>query len=362
LFFLFFVPAFLPASSLYSPTWGFFLDLPEGYSYTEGNNVDRYSFSGPQGARFDMVVYDNVYSDVGQLSSDVKRRLGSRGEIAFFEYGEKTAALMELRFGDLSGWGLCLELEGDNGNAPLLLALSYAPEKPNMDLFHLSALDSLIPSEREKSLPGPIMEFTFPRGGSVQASIAGTALKATIREHDAEAAQALIEREFALMLHYQSARNWQEAMIRYYRMIYRDSWGRIAEAVSLMGKAGNDPAAKRAFAEKTLAWVQDFKYERDLSGSDFVNLVSALTDGRGDCDSRAMLWALVLMRSDIPAAMMVSREHSHAMGLADISGGGARFESEGVKWLVAETTKKIDIGLISQDMSDPKSWLAILFF
>jgi hypothetical protein len=361
LFFLFLVPAFLPAEPLYSPTWGFALDLPEGYTYTEGNNVDRYSFTGPQGARFDMVVYDNVYSDVDQLSADVKRRLASRGEVAFFEYGEKSAALMELRFGDLSGWGLCLELDRVGGNSPLLLALSYAPEKTNMDLFHFSALDSLIPSEADRSLPGPLMEFTFPRGGLVQAAIAGTALKATIREHDAEAAQALVEREFALMLHYQSARNWQEAMIRYYRMIYRDSWGRLADALSLFGKAGNDPAGRRAFAEKTLAWVQGFHYERDLSGSDFINMVSALTEGRGDCDSRAMLWAMILMRADIPAAMMVSREHSHAMGLADVSGGGARLEAEGVKWLVAETTKKIDIGLIGQDMSNPESWLAILF-
>jgi hypothetical protein len=366
LFFLFLVPAFLPAAPLYSPTWGFALDLPEGYAYAEGNNVDRYSFVGPQGARFDMVVYNNVYSDVEHLSSDVRRRLGNRGEIAFFEYGEKSAALMELSFGDLSGWGLCLELEGGHrppgGNAPLLLALSYAPEKANMDLYHFSALDSLIPSEKEKHIPGPLMEFTFPRGGQVQAGISGTALKVTIREHDAEAAQALIEREFALMLHYQSARNWQEAMIRYYRMIYRDSWGRLADAVSLFGKAGNDPAGRRAFAEKTLAWVQGFDYERDLSGSDFLNLVSALTEGRGDCDNRAMLWAMILMRADIPAAMMVSREHSHAMGLADVSGGGARFEAEGVKWLVAETTKEIDIGLIGQDMSNPESWLAIIFY
>jgi hypothetical protein len=142
-------------------------------------------------------------------------------------------------------------------------------------------------------------------------------------------------------------------------MIYRDSWGRLADAVSPLVKAWNDGG--RAFAGKVLAWIQGFHYERDLSGRDFVNLVSALTEGRGDCDSRAMLWALILMRAEIPAAMMVSREYSHAMGLADLSGGGARFEAEGIKWLVAETTKKIDIGLISQDMSNIESWLAILF-
>jgi hypothetical protein len=367
LIFLFLVPVFLPAEPLYSPTWGFALDLPEGYAYVEGNDIDRYSFAGPHGARFDMVVYDNVYSDVGALSYDVKRRLGSRGEIALFEYGEKAAALLELRMGELTGWGLCMELDGEgangpmSGGAPLLLALSYAPEKANIDVFHLSALDSLIPSEREKHLPGPIMEFTFPRGGRVETAIAGTALKTMIREHDAEAAQTLVEREFALMLHYQSARNWQEAWIRYYRMIYRDSWGRLADAVSPLVKAWNDGVNGRVFAGRALAWIQGFHYERDLSGSDFINLVSALTEGRGDCDSRSMLWALILMRADIPAAMMVSREYSHAMGLAELSGDGARIEAEGIKWLVAETTKKVDIGLISQDMSNAESWLAILF-
>jgi hypothetical protein len=205
------------------------------------------------------------------------------------------------------------------------------------------------------------MEFIFPRGGRVEAAVAGTAFKTLLREHDAEAAQALVEREFALMRHYQFDRNWQEAWIRYYRMIFRDSWDRVAEGVSTLVKAWNNGADGRAFAVKTLAWIQDFRYERDLSGSDFVNLVSALSEGRGDCDSRAMLWAMILMQADIPAAMMVSREYSHAMGLAEISGGGARFEAGGIQWLVAETTKKIDIGLISQDMSNPESWLPILF-
>jgi hypothetical protein len=96
-------------------------------------------------------------------------------------------------------------------------------------------------------------------------------------------------------------------------------------------------------------------------GSDFVNLVSAVTQGRGDCDSRAMLWALILAQADIPAAIMVSREHSHAMGLADIAGTGARFEAEGIKWLVAETTAKVDIGLIGQNVSDIESWLGVIF-
>ncbi|MDR0494839.1 MAG: hypothetical protein LBG95_04345 [Treponema sp.] len=363
LFFLFLPPVLLPAAPLYSPTWGFWLDLPEGYEYVEGNNVDRYSFQGPQGGKFDIAVYNGVYQDAGQLSGDIKRRLGNTGDTSFFEYGDKAAVLMELNFGNYTGWGLCVELgKGTNGKALLMAALAYAPDgKKSMELYHLSALDSLAPSEKEKRLPGPIMEFSFPRGGHKEAAAAGTALRVTIRENDAEAAQALIEREFALLADYQNAPNWQDAWIRYYRAICRDSRDRLSGAVPQLIQNWNKGPDKRAFAEKALAWVQGFVYERDLSGSDFVNLVSALTEGRGDCDSRAMLWAMILMEADIPAAMMVSRDYSHAMGLADIAGSGARFEAGGVKWLVAETTAQVGIGLISQDTSDSSHWLGILF-
>jgi len=361
---LFFVPVLLPAAPLYFSSWGFRLDLPEGYTLVEGNNKDRYSFEGPQGARFDIAVYSGVYPDVARLSKDIERRLENKGNIAFFEYGTKAAALMELRFGDSAGWGLCVEL-GDvnaNGVVPLLLALSYASGKTNMDLYHLSALDSLAPSEAEKHYPGPVMEFSYPRGLPREKAIAGTNLKAMIRENDAEAAQALIDREFALLRVYQSTPDWQEAWIRFYRMIYRDSWDRVADALSQLERNWNKGANKRAFAEKALVFVQGFQYERDLAGSDFVNLVSAVTEGRGDCDSRAMIWAMILTQASVPAAIMVSRDYSHAMGLADVSGSGARFKAGGTNWLVAETTAKVGIGSISKDMSNTKSWIGVLFY
>jgi len=358
------VPALLPAEPLYSPTWGFYLDLPEGYEYTDGNGSDRFSFQNPLGAAVDIAVYHNVYQNVTELSRDVERRLGNKGDVAFFEYGDKAAALMELNFRDYAGWGLCVELGGSSasGSAALLVALAYAPaDKAGMDIYHLSALDSLAPSETDRRRPGPIMEFTYPRGPLQEAPIAGTDLKTLVRQHDAEAAQALIEREFALMRRYEASPDWQEAWIRYYRAIYRDSRDRIADAVVRLERNWNDGDDKRAFAGKALNWIQGFTYERNLAGSDFVNLVSAVTEARGDCDSRAMLWAIILRRADIPAAMMVSRDYSHAMGLADIAGSGARFEAGGVQWLVAETTGKVAIGLIREDVSNAELWLGVLF-
>ncbi|MDR2575010.1 MAG: hypothetical protein LBC52_01050 [Treponema sp.] len=360
----------LPASPLHSTTWGFWLDLPEGYEYIDGNNQDRYSFQGPNKAMFDVVVYNGVYQDVEQMANDVNRRIGNSGEIVIFEYEGKPAAMMDLHFKGFSGWGLCVELAKNNAAArtPFLCALAYSPSSgADMDLFHISALDSIAPSDLEARRPGPIMEFGYPRGETIEIPIKGTAFSALIRENDAEAAQALVDREFNLLRNYENAKGmaqgWQQAWIRFYRAIYRDSWDRMANALFRLEREWNADAGldERAFAEKALDFVQGFTYDRDLEGSDFVNLVTAVSEGRGDCDSRSMLWAMILDQADIPAAMMVSRGHSHAMGLADVPGSGARFDSGGKKWLVAETTDKIGIGLISADMSDIASWLGVIF-
>ncbi|MCL2044187.1 MAG: hypothetical protein FWG89_08615 [Treponema sp.] len=366
LLFLFFFPVVLFAVPLHSPTWGFRLDLPEGYEYADGNNFDRFSFLGPYGAHFDIVVYNGVYRNIEHMMQDVNRRLSNSGDNDLFEYENRAAAIIELTMPNHAGWGLALELAGSAaGNTPLLLALAYAPLSiEHVDLFHLSALDSIAPTMAEMRRPGPIMEFTHPRGEHRQTAIAGTGLNALVRENDAEAAQELVDREFTLLTYYQGDSRWQEAWIRFYRMIYRDSWDRVSDAVFRLERSMNVGAEDRsdsAFAERALTFVQGFSYERDFDGSDFVNLVTAVTEGRGDCDSRAMLWAMILTQANIPAGIMVSRNHSHAMGLADIPGTGARFEADGIRWLVAETTESVDIGLISADMSDVESWLAVLF-
>jgi hypothetical protein len=313
---------------------------------------------------FDIVVYDGVYQDVEQMAGDVSRRLGSSGETALFEYQGKAAVLLDLHFRNFSGWGFCLELNGTGARPPLLCALAYSPSSgADMDIYHLSALDSIAPSDLEARRPGPVTEFSYPRGEIIEIPIKGMGYSALIRENDAEAAQMLVDREYALLRRYESAPNWQQAWIRFYRAIYRDSWDRVANAAFRLERELNAGTGQdeRAFAGKALAFVQGFSYERNLEGSDFVNLVTAISEGKGDCDSRSMLLAMILEQADIPAAIMISRVHSHAMGLADVTGGGARFETGGKKWLVAETTDKVGIGLISAGKSDIASWLGVIF-
>jgi hypothetical protein len=356
------VPVFVFSEAMYSPTWGFFIDLPEGYEYIDGNGRDRFSFSGPVGAMFDLVVYNNAYGTINQLVNDINKRIGNSGEVDYFNYNDKQAAIIELKFGNYRGWGLCFELPA----SPMLLALAYGPaDMDELDIFHISALDSICPSIEDRFYPGAVIEYSYPRGEMKPITLKG-GVNSLIRENDEEAAQVLIEREFSILTAYADTDYWQTAWLRYYRFIYRDSWDRIinpvyALALSWGGLSANNTEAKKVFAQKSLDFVQGFKYERDFTGSDFLNLVTALTQGRGDCDSRSMLWAMFLACADIRSAMMVSRQYSHAMGLAEIDGNGARFEAFGTKWLVAETTDNVDIGLIAQDQSDPQYWIGIIF-
>ncbi len=362
------IPSFVFAEGLYSPTWGFNLNLPEYYEYTEGDGKDRFSFKGPEGAVFDLIVYNGVYANIKEMAEDVTKRLGNKGDIDYFKYNGKQAAILELNFGDkLSGWGICVELAGAQGRRPpLLLSLAYGPAaKSELNLFHFSALDSIAPSEAEKLYPGLITEYSYPRGEQIITPIASSGATAAICKNDAEASQAFIEREFVVLSTYVNTPAWQKAWLRYYRLIYRDSYERvkyIADAlIKKWGRGAASSGNERGFAQKALTFVQGFKYERNHEGSDFLNLVSTAVDGSGDCDSRAMLWAIILNYADIRAAMMISPKYSHAMGLADVSGAGARFEAYETNWLVAETTAKIDIGLIDKEQADPNNWFGVLF-
>ncbi|MDR2942934.1 MAG: hypothetical protein LBV17_10120 [Treponema sp.] len=357
-------PFFVFAEGLYSPTWGFSLDLPEYYEYTEGDGKDRFSFNGPEGAKFDLIIYNGAYANVKEMAEDITKKLGSKGEIDYFKYHEKQAAVLELNFGgDKSGWGLCVELAETKGSRPpFLLALAYGPAgKTDLNLFHFSALDSIAPSDAEKLYPGPITEYSYPRTEQIIIPIANSGATAAVYKNDAEAAQVFIEREYVILTTYMKTPALQKAWLRYYRAIYRDSYARVGNiALALIKKWGRG-TVDRAFAQKALAFVQGFKYERNNEGSDFLNLVSAAGNGNGDCDSRAILWAIILKYADIRAAMMVSPKFSHAMGLADIAGAGARFEAYETKWLVAETTSNVDIGLIDKEQADPKNWFGVLF-
>ncbi|MDR1970402.1 MAG: hypothetical protein LBQ46_00625 [Treponema sp.] len=376
------------------PSGGFLLDLPPGYRSRSAGGTSR-SFQNPQGAVFELSWAIRAGEPEAYLRQ-VLSRLGIESEDAAeaFEYHGRPAALARLEFsldrsgrpltgnprtGNLRtapqdarrGWALCLDRGED-----LLLALAYGAAE-DQEILHLSCLDSIAPTRAEQYYWGPVTEYAWPRGELRETGLYNSGLTALIAQGDAEAAQGLVDREFLVLKRFERTPQWQEAWRRFYRMIRRDSWERLRDPLFRLERLWNTQAllnpdrdgergapaglSDRELASRALAHVQSFRYERDLMGSDFVNLVSALTEGRGDCDSRALLWALFLAQANIPAGIMVSRDYGHAMGMAELPGPGARFPLGDKTYLVAETTAQVELGLIGQSVSETAKWLGVIF-
>ncbi|MDR2193683.1 MAG: hypothetical protein LBP19_04345 [Treponema sp.] len=368
---------FLAASGLHGDSYsssrdGFQFDLPPGYRMTEGRDR-RFSFRNGQGSVFEIAVEKGPGKAEALLGQKLSR-LGNGGEIEAFDYRGAGAALARLEFNmggaAYLGWGLCLDRGED-----LLLALAYGPGEDSQEIFHLSSLDSIAPTPGDRYYWGPVTEYGWPRGELRETPLYNSDVTALIGAGDAEAAQALVDREFYVLRQFEDSPLWQDAWRRFYRMILRDSWERLRDPLFQLerkwnagaalggGKAGEDSPglSDRELAAGALSYVQGFRYERDLMGSDFVNLVSAVTEGRGDCDSRALLWALFLSQAGVDAGIMVSRDYGHAMGIADIAGPGARFPFEGKEYLVAETTAAVELGLIGKNVSETAKWMGVNF-
>jgi hypothetical protein len=195
------IPELSSGDALYSPSWGFRLDLPEGYFYEAGDGQNRFSFASDEGSVIDLIVYaPGVYESPEKLAQDINARLQNQGSVSSYAYRHKRAALVELNIprpeGALAGWALCVELEPKEGESPpILAALAYGPvSRTDLQILYLSALDSIAPSEAEKYSPGPITEFSYPRGEPIEAPLANRELRAWIGKNDAEAAQALVDR------------------------------------------------------------------------------------------------------------------------------------------------------------------------
>ena len=178
---------------------------------------------------------------------------------------------------------------------------------------------------------------------------------------DGEAAHELsiAEREHRILTAYAQSRTlWVDAWLRFYRMVYRESVARLDGLAAALTASlpVRDPTE---CARQVQSWVQGFTYERDVDGLDFVPPLAAAFGRRGDCDARAMVMAMILESMGIDCILMLSREYSHAMLGVDVPGGGVRFDFEGRKYLVAETTAKTGLGTIAASQADFSKWLGV---
>jgi len=409
LFMLLALGALRAYSEEYYSDHGFAMDLPEGFDFIEGDGSTRYSFGSPDGAvRIDVAVYPASRFATAQAgAADSMRRISGRGDFMAFPYAGIDAALGELSIGTgsdaLKGLGLFLNDVAPPAGAPAgsdakaapydLVILAYT-SAGTYERYHdviVSSVDGFSANYGRRAVPGPVgsavrstLEPATPTAVTIRFGAAS--VRSSWLPAEAEVAQELVEREYRVLSDYAQAPELIDAAVsRFYRMIYRDaapSLDRLALDMSMAWETGLwagksrplDAAAtgatgprfgatanSRAYAEAVLAWVQAFSYERNPEGSDVVNPIAAAFQGRGDCDSRALVMAILLRREDIDSIMMVSLKHEHALAAVDAPGSGARFPFKDKRWLVAETTAKVGIGLVDAGQADPADWIGVAF-
>ncbi len=345
-----------------SPEWGYALDLPELWILQEKSGNDRYRFSHEiLGADLLIALYPHSgFPDAGKALSYVNLQLAPQADEVSFVWRHRGAAIGRVETDTVAGWTLAVELAEQKGW--LVLAGISAPERAvECEDLIISTLDAVFTDHGSRFEAGPMTTFAWPENGDISGTFAAgrRVTNVSMMKDDAEANQSVVDREFRLLSRYLDRPEVFDAWKRYYRMIWRDAWKRLEQAVFDTAAQLEEDPYKRL--EQLLAWTQGFSYERDPGGSDFLNLPQAFLEQRGDCDSRALLLVLLMNMTGTDAVLLISPEYSHSVAGIDCPGTGARFESGGIKYLLADTTARVKPGLIAADMADPSKWFAVHF-
>lgn len=351
---------------------GFYLDIPEGFSLTEGDGTSRFAFTSPDGGmELTLLSYDRSrYANAEVLATELLKKLGSEGERESYSYQGLKCVFAQLVFemDGVSKEGYAVFVgppeKSASGSGKLVAILAYTDAEALTDYadFIFSSLDSFSADRAALRAPGPVSQFLLPypaaRDSTKRLRFGKTEFELPWNAEEAAQEEDIAGREFRVLQAYGQTKDlWKPAWARAYRMIYRESAPRLDRlAVQLDMLLPEDPTDA---ARSLLQWTQGFTYERDLEGADFVDPLTAAYEGRGDCDSRAMVAAIILERRGIDSILMVSAEYSHALLGVDVPGGGQRFKFEDKDYLVGETTAKVGLGMVAADQADWSKWIGI---
>ncbi len=348
------------------------IDLPEGYILlSTGNDGSSYQLQSTiLPVSLIVKLYEkDIYSSAKEALEDNTARLSATSDLESFKWRSQDAALAEINFrlGNtaVTGYAASTVLPEDEGTV-VLVAWSKEEDFEQCANLILSTIDSLCIDYGSYFSPGLVTSYAFPSSAEEQdfeLDIAGHKIRSCLASNDNEASEYLIEREYELLTLYAGSPIWQEAWKRYYRMIFRDSCGRMKRAAfDIYNALAPDSVDETDLAQKLLQWMQDCSYEREKNNSDFASLPSMLLGGGSDCDSRSMMLAVLLRAMNMDSCVFVSATFSHAVAGFVSSHPGHSFPAEGKNYLMGETTAKgLTWGKIAEDMDDASQWIAVTF-
>ena len=372
------------ADQMGSATFGFSLDLPEGFVVTENTGDGRgYQFKH-QFCSVEIIIriYETKRYQSARLALEdtLTRLFATSTDIDAVEWRQTDCSLAQFQISlagqEYGGRGVAVELPEQKG---WFTMLSYAPtsdgrgNNPSFDLDQLiiSAIDSLSIDRGRQFGVGPVTAYAFPSVESIplQLEIAGRTIVTEIGKEDIAIQQFVIDREVAIFTLYQDTDMLIPAWQRFYRMIYRSAYQQLRRPAfdiyaSLydLDQVLQAEKPSLALAQSLMDWVQVFPYERNFQGSDFSAPTALLTGEIGsDCDSRAVFLAILLHHMNYKTVLFLSPVYQHAMLGLEVEATGAKMKVLDTTYMVAETTDQVAIGQVAQSMSVEANWLSVVF-
>lgn len=353
--------ATLGAQTVCQPSGIGYVDLPAGWSYS----ASQESYLNRTGQTGLQVVKESDAESAKALYDSELRRLGARGEGVGFSYSDFPAYIGEVVFqrgsGDFKGY--LVAIAAPNAEVSLLGYSSVSHYVANFDEM-LSALDSFSLTGSGLREPGAISQFYYPfpakKREPTPLFLLGRQYTVGLDVRELDASQVLIDRETRVLSENKAVNT--EAWRRFYRIIFRDNYHRLDPFVSTVVE-GLDLASKspKERAVALLKWMQGYLYARTGTLADLSNPLLTLATQTGDCDSRTLLYSILLEHLGVKTILMVSAVYSHSMVGVLVPGKGARYEYGGKEYLVAELTANVEIGMIDGAMADPKGWIPVDF-
>ena len=359
----------LSADMMHSPTWGYGLDIPEGFELIDKNGNDAYMFEHTivPVSLIARAYPTSRFSTPGTAMESVMKSLGAEYESSDFTWRSTpcvaTYFSMVLNGAVETGWATAVSLPEKNG---ILVLISYTPDEYYDQLmqFVISCVDSVYTDRGSYYSAGPITTFGFPEEESEKhtVTIADTEISIQLDSSDVEADEFVIEREYAVLCLYQQSELWQEAWQRYYRQIFRNECSRLEKAAfSIQNKLTRKLKGTDGIPQALLSWVQGMDYERQTHTSDFAPVTGILCGEGSDCDSRSMLVAILLYHMGYKTSIFVSAEYAHALTGVVLDKPGAKIKLGDNTFLLGETTAPVDFGLVPKDMNNTEKWLGVDF-
>ena len=349
------------------------IDFPQGFQLSECNSegtsflLENTIFPVTSLVR---IYTDGRYKDChSALTSTFTRLNASNADVDSVKWRNQNCAIagfdIELSSLQYSGYACAVPLS-ESKDILVCLVYTLSKDAASYNSFMVSLIDSICIDRGSYTENGIMTEYLYPKSKNIVKTVLtinGQQIETFIKDNDEEAADYVVDREYDVLKLYAASSQWKEAWIRYYRMIYRDSYGRLSrvsfDIYNALSSSCND---ETDLAQKILTWTQDFPYERNKNKADFTNIPSVIMGHGSDCDSRSMLVAILLNSWNQDAIMMISRVYSHALCGMTSTHKGHSFRYNNKDYLMGETTQKgLTWGKIAQNQDKTENWIFIDF-